>query len=156
MYFFANSYFDGMAKTMTGASNLGLTLTGQKQIDLKNDTIFLDSFIGGKSNVDAREFSKVENEIKQIDKRINSIKDKPEMLAKYMEENPQNFYLVEYYNAQVNGTLRQLRAESNKLRVNRELTINERKEKLDEVVKMENVVKRQLLNNFEAISGIKP
>jgi hypothetical protein len=112
--------------------------------------------VGTKSNVDAREFSKVENQIKQMEKRVNALKDKPDLLGPYLEENAGDYYLVQYYNQQVNGTLRQLRSAANQIRVNREITIPERKEKLEEIVKMQNIVKRQLLNNFEAIAGIKP
>jgi hypothetical protein len=156
MYFFASNYVDGMAKALTGTVNLGLTVTGQKPVDLKNDTLFLSSFLGTKSNVDAREFSKVENQIKQMEKRVNAVKDKPDLLGPYLEEHAEDYYLVQYYNQQVNGTLRQLRANANQIRANREMTIGERKEKLEGIVNMENMVKRQLLNNFEYISGIKP
>lgn len=156
MYFFASNYVDGIAKALTGTVNLGLTVTGQKDFDLKNDTLFLSSFVGTKSNVDAREFSKVENQIKQTEKRINALKDKPDLLESYLEEHAEDYYLVRYYNQQVNGTLRQLRANANQIRANREISIGERKEKLEEIVNMQNLVKRQLLNNFESISGIKP
>jgi septal ring factor EnvC (AmiA/AmiB activator) len=156
MYFFASNYVDGIAKALTGTVNLGLTVTGQKDFDLKNDTLFLSSFVGTKSNVDAREFSKVENQIKQTEKRINALKDKPDLLESYLEEHAEDYYLVQYYNQQVNGTLRQLRTNANQIRANREISIGERKEKLEEIVKMQNLVKRQLLNNFESISGIKP
>ena len=128
----------------------------KKDIDLKNDTLFLNSFFGSKSNVDAREFSKVENQIKGIEKRINALKDKPEQFEQYMNENPTDYYLVQFYNQQINGSLKTLRTQANQIRVNKDMNIRERKERLDEIVKMENLVKRQLLNNFESISNIKP
>jgi hypothetical protein len=100
IYFFASNYADGIAKALTGVTNLGLSVTGQKDIDLKNDTLFLNSFFGSKSNVDAREFSKVENQIKGIEKRVNALKDKPEQFEQYMNENPTDYYLVQFYNQQ--------------------------------------------------------
>jgi len=156
IYFFASNYVDGMAKALTGVTNLGLSVTGQKDIDLKNDTLFLNSFFGSKSNVDAREFSKVENEIKAMEKRVNAVKADPQQFERYMQDNPTDYYLVNFYNQQINGSLKQLRSYANQIRANRDITIKDRKEKLDEVVNMENLVKRQLLNNFESISGIKP
>ena len=153
MYFFANNYVDGMAKALTGVSNLGLTLTGKKEVDMKNDVPFLSSFLGSKSNVDAREFSNAEARIKEMDKRINALKDKPEMFRTYIENNPQNYYLVQYYNSAVNGSLRDLRATANKIRTDKDMTILERKQRLDEVVKLQNMVKRNILNSFESISG---
>lgn len=153
MYFFANNYVDGMAKALTGVSNLGLTLTGKKEADMKNDVPFLSSFIGSKSNVDAREFSNAEARIKEMDKRINALKDKPELFEKYIESNPQNYYLVQYYNSAVNGSLRDLRAAANTIRTNKDITILERKQNLDEIVKLQNMVKRNILNTFESITG---
>ena len=156
IYFFASNYVDGMAKALTGVTNLGLSVTGQKDIDLKNDTLFLNSFFGSKSNVDAREFSKVENQIKGIEKRINALKDKPDQFEQYMQDNPTDYSLVQYYNQQINGSLKTLRSQANQIRVNKDMDIRERKQNLDEIIKMENLVKRQLLDNFESISNIKP
>jgi hypothetical protein len=153
MYFFTNNYVDGMAKALTGVSNIGLTLTGKKDFDLKNDTLFLSSFIGAKSNVDAREFSKAEERIKAMDKRINALKDKPEMFQDYIEKNPTDYYLVQYYNSTVNGPIRDLRAMANKIRTDKDMDLRERKERLDEVVKLQNMVKRNVLDTFESISG---
>ena len=153
MYFFANNYVDGMAKALTGVSNLGLTLTGKKDFDLKNDTLFLSSFIGSKSNVDAREFSKAETRIKTMEKRINALKDKPEMFREYMEENASDYYLVQYYNSTVNGPIRDLRAMANKIRTDKDMDLRERKERLDEVIKLQNMVKRNVLDTFESITG---
>jgi hypothetical protein len=153
MFFFANNYVDGMAKALTGVSNLGLTLTGKKEFDLKNDTLFLSSFIGSKSNVDAREFSKAETKIKAMEKRINSLKDKPEMFREYIEENPTDYYLVQYYNSTVNGPIRDLRATANKIRTDKDMDLRERKERLDEVIKLQNMVKRNVLDTFESITG---
>jgi len=153
MYFFANNYVDGMAKALTGVSNLGLTLTGKKEVDMKNDVPFLSSFLGSKSNVDAREFSNAEARIKGMEKRINALKDKPEMFGEYMQNHAQDYYLVQYYNSAVNGSLRDLRSTANKIRTDKDMTILERKQRLDEVVKLQNMVKRNILNSFESITG---
>ena len=142
-----------MAKAFTGVSNLGLTLAGKKDFDLRNDTLFLSSFIGSKSNVDAREFSKAETRIKTMEKRINALKDKPEMFQDYMESNPTDYYLVQYYNSTVNGPIRDLRAMANKIRTDKDISLRDRKERLDEVIKLQNMVKRNVLDTFESISG---
>jgi hypothetical protein len=155
MYFFASNYFDGMAKMGTAATNLSYTVAGNKDFDPKHDLPFIGSFIGTKSNIDAREFSKVEDQIKAIDKRINSLKDKPEMLDRYLEANPNAYAAVEFYNAQVNGQLRQVRAVANQVRANGELTPRERKLQLEEINGISSTIKRQLLNVFEDLE-IKP
>ena len=153
MYFFANNYVDGLAKALTGVSNLGLTLTGKKDFDLKNDTLFLSSFIGSKSNVDAREFSKAEARIKNMEKRINALKDKPEMFREYIQDNPADYFLVQYYNSTVNGQIRNLRAAANKIRTDKDMSIRDRKERLEEIITLQNMAKRNVLDTFESITG---
>jgi len=153
MYFFANNYVDGLAKALTGVSNLGLTLTGKKDFDLRNDTLFLSSFIGSKSNVDAREFSKAEARIKNMEKRINALKDKPEMFREYIQDNPADYFLVQYYNSTVNGQIRNLRAAANKIRTDKDMSIRDRKERLEEIITLQNMAKRNVLDTFESITG---
>ena len=156
LYFFASNYIDGIAKTATGVANMGMTAVGYKEADLRNDIPVLSSFFGTKSNVDAREFSKVEKQIQQMDKRINSLKDKPEMLDRYLQDHEQDYALVQFYNQAVNGSLRDLRTSANQIRANPDLSPKERKAELDEIIKLQNYVKRDLLNAFEAVGGITP
>jgi hypothetical protein len=151
MYFFASNYFDGMAKMASSATNVGLTVAGAKEFDPKNDMVFLSSFIGSKSNIDAREFSSIEKQVKEMEKRINALKDRPEQLEKFMEANPTAYPAVEFYNAQVNGTLRQIRAAANQVRANKDLTIMERKEQLKQLNDMSNLVKHRLVEAFDML-----
>lgn len=156
MYFFANNYVDGLAKIVSAGLNAGLTVTGQKDFDAKNDLLFVSSFVGTKSNVDAREYSKAEEYIKGVERRVNSLKDKPEMFSKYIEDNPNDLALVQFYNQQVNGSLRQLRAAANQVRANKNLSISERKAQLEQIVNLQNQVKRQILNGYKDIAGYEP
>ena len=156
LYFFANNYFDGFAKFLSTGYNVGLTLSGDKEFDLKQDSLLAASFVGTKSNVDAREFSKAENQIKEIAKRLNALEStSPERYAEYIAKNPENYALVEYYNSQVNGTLRDLRAMANMIRASSDLTPKERKVQIDMIVNLQNMVKRQILLGAESISGRK-
>ena len=157
MYFFANNYLDGFAKASTAVFDVGMNITGQKDFDAKNDIPFLGSFMGTKSNVDSREFSKVEAQVKAFDKRINSLKDKPELLSSFLqsEDAQKQYAAVQFYNNQVNGQLRQLRTVANQIRANDAITPSERKPQLEQIINMQNVVKRQLLNVFEDL-GVRP
>ena len=155
MYFFASNYFDGMAKMASSATNVGLTVAGAKEFDPKNDMAFLSSFIGSKSNIDAREFSSIEKQVKEMEKRINALKDRPEQLEKFMEANPTAYPAVQFYNMQVNGTLRQIRAAANQIRANKDLTIMERKEQLKQLNDMSNLVKHRLVESFDML-GVRP
>jgi len=155
MYFFASNYFDGMAKMASSATNVGLTVAGAKDFDPKNDMVFLSSFIGSKSNIDAREFSSIEKQVKRMEQRINSLKDRPEQLEKFMEDNPTAYPAVQFYNMQVNGALRNIRTAANKVRANKDLTIMERKEQLKELNDMSNLVKHRLVEAFDMLD-VKP
>jgi cob(I)alamin adenosyltransferase len=155
MYFFANNYFDGMAKMASSATNVGLTVAGAKDFDPKNDMVFLSSFIGSKSNIDAREFSSIEKQVKRMEQRINSLKDRPEQLEKFMEDNPTAYPAVQFYNMQVNGTLRNIRTAANKVRANKDLTIMERKEQLKQLNDMSSLVKHRLVEAFDVLD-VKP
>lgn len=151
LYFFASNYLDGWAKMLSTGVNIGALVLSDKQFDVKNDTLLLSSFIGGKSNVDAREFSRAENEIKGYERQINSLKNKPELLDRFMENNEYKYALVEAYNHEVNGPLRLMREAANKVRADTSLSIGERKAQLEEIVKIQNTIKRQILETFEEI-----
>jgi hypothetical protein len=157
MYFFASNYFDGMAKMGTAATNLAFTVTGSKDFDPKHDLPFIGSFIGTKSNVDAREFSKVEGQVKELSKRINSLikQDKPEILDRFLEGNENLYDAVKFYDQQVNGQLKKVREVANQIRADRDMTPRERRLELDEINGIANTIKRQLLDEF-ADMGVKP
>lgn len=151
MYFFANNGADGLAKITGGAYNLGLVATGDKAFNPKTDTILFDSFFGAKSNFDARAFSLVEKQIKEVDKRIKTLETDPEKYIKYVGENPNAVAAVDFYNKAVNQDLKTLRSEANRIRGDRTYTPKERKEMLDNITQMSNMVKRNLLANFESL-----
>lgn len=155
MYFFANNYFDGMAKMASSATNVGMTVAGAKEFDPKSDMVFLSSFIGSKSNIDAREFSSIEKQVKEMEKRINALKDRPEQLERFMEDNPTAYPAVQFYNMQVNGTLRNIRTMANQVRANKDLTIMERKEQLKQLNDMSSLVKHRLVEAFDMLD-VKP
>lgn len=155
MYFFASNYFDGMAKMGTAATNLAFTVTGSKDFDPKHDLPFIGSFIGTKSNVDAREFSKVEGQVKELSKRINSLQDKPEILDRFLEGNENLYDAVKFYDQQVNGQLKKVREVANQIRADRDMTPRERRLELDEINGIANTIKRQLLDEF-ADMGVRP
>jgi hypothetical protein len=155
MYFFASNYFDGIAKMASSATNVGLTVAGAKEFDPKNDMVFLSSFIGSKSNIDAREFSSIEKQVKKMEQRINSLRDRPEQLEKFMEDNPNAYSAVQFYNMQVNGTLRNIRTMANQVRANKDLTIMERKEQLKQLNDMSSLVKHRLVEAFDTLD-VKP
>jgi hypothetical protein len=157
MYFFANNYADGIMRGISGVSGLAMSATGFKEFDPKRDSIVFESFFGSPSNFDARQFSNVENKIKDIERRMNTLKsNNPVGYSEYLQDNPTHKYLVDYYNSQVNGQLRDIRKMMNDIRINREYTPKERGEMLDNLKPIQNLVKRNLLTAFEQISELTP
>lgn len=157
LYFFANNYADGIMRGVSGVSSLAMSVTGYKEFDPKKDSIIFESFFGSPSNFDARQFSSVENQIKDIERRMNTLKSNNSAgYSDYLQNNPTHKYLVDYYNSQVNGQLRDIRKMMNDIRINREYTPKERGEMIDNLKPVQNLIKRNLLTAFEQISDLKP
>ena len=153
MYFFANNYADGLAKVAAAGTDTLMLATGQKAFDegaLKSMP-FISSFIGSKSNYDARAFSKFEEQIKATDKRLELKNSNPDQFAAYAEKHPEEVALTYVYNKQVNGMLRKVRAAANQVRANPDLSPAERKAQLKELVDSQNMIKRNLLGAFKQV-----
>ena len=156
LYFLSNSYADGFARVLEEASGVYDIASGNKEFEPKTDIPLFGSFFGAKANIDSIEFSKVENIIKEKERRINMFKDMPEAMAKYNEANPMDEYIVDAYNNSINGELKDLRAQANEYRSPAlGLSQKERTELLKVITLEQNVVKRSLLDNFKAY-GLEP
>ena len=150
MYFFANNYVDGLSRIIHNSYGIGMTVAGQKQFNPKTDTMVLDSFFGAPSNVDAREFSKVENQIKEKERKLNMFKSDPMRYAEYVAANPFDETIVQIYNQSVGAGLNKLREQSNMYRKMPDLSPKDRKELVDMIKAQENLYKRHLIGVFEA------
>jgi hypothetical protein len=151
LYFFANNYFDGIARLGGDTYNLGLVATGQKQFNPKTDTVLFDSFFGAKSNFDARQFSEVEKQIKNLARELDAVKDNPDAYMKFIERNPNAESAIQFYDKGVGRDLRDLRADANRIRRNDIFSPKDKKELIDNNTQMSNLVKRNMLMNFETL-----
>jgi hypothetical protein len=113
-------------------------------------SFLVDSFIGKKSNFDAREFAAVENQIKDKEKRLKMFAADPEQYAKYIEAYPLDLAIVDTYNKQVNGTLNKVRAQLNVIRRSPDYSPKERKELIEDLTSVQNLIKRGMIDTFEA------
>ena len=154
LYFFANNYMDGLTRIMHNGYGLGLTLAGQKDFDAKRDLFILESFISTKSNVDLREFAKMEESVKKKERLLNMYKTNPAKYAEYISEHPLDPMIVKMYNQQVNGRLNDLREQANKFRRMPDLNPKERKAILDPLKDMQNLVKRQITNTVNTLDEV--
>jgi hypothetical protein len=155
LYFFANNYMDGLTRIMHNGYGLGLTLAGQKDFDAKRDLFILESFISTKSNVDLREFAKMEESVKKKERLLKMFKTNPEKYADYVSEHPFDASLVKMYNQQVNGRLNDLRERANKIRRMPGLSPKDRKSLLEPIKEEQNIIKRQITYNVNMIDEIE-
>jgi hypothetical protein len=128
---------------------------GEKEFNPKTDTLLFDSFFGAKSNFDARQFSKVENQIKDMERKLNMFKTDPVRYMDYTADHPFDQGIVDMYNKAINGDLKETRALANQYRRMADISPKERKELLDNVKEQQNLIKRNLIEMFDAYD-IKP
>lgn len=154
IYFLANSYLDGISKVgELGYGTLDM-MRGNKSFEAKTDLPFVGSFIGAKSNYDSREFTKVENQIKEMERRLNMFASNPAQYAEYLAANPFAEVLVEQYNENVNGRLKDIRTDLNEYR-KMKIPAKDRKDIINALTLEQNIIKRQMIEEFKAY-GIKP
>jgi hypothetical protein len=155
LYFFANNYADGPMRLAQTGMNLSLLAAGEKAFNPKTDTVLFDSFFGSASNFDAKQFSAIEKQIKDMERKLKMFESNPEQYAKYVEANPMDEYLVKMYNEGVNGRLKEYREEANAIRKMPDLSPKDRNDALKNIVQMQNFEKRHMIDAFEAFD-IKP
>jgi hypothetical protein len=155
LYFFTNSYLDGLGKVgelIYGMFNLS---KGAKEFNPKTDIPLIGSFFGSKSNVDSREFSSVEKQIKEIQQKLNTFDTSaPVAGMKYDVQNPLHRDVVEIYKQQT-VELNRLRAEANQIRLDGSLTPKLRDQMLRVTILQENMIKHEMIAMFKAY-GVKP
>ena len=151
MYFFTNSYLDGVAKIaelMYSWTNLG---KGEKEFNPKTDLPLFGSFFGAKTNVDSREYGKIEQKIKEIDKRLVTLdKRNPVLYAEFVAENPLYPSIVEQYQS-AQGELNEMRQRATEIRTNKYLAIKDRDALLKLVILEQNMLKYRLVQDFKAM-----
>jgi hypothetical protein len=156
LYFFANNYADGASKIVQNANNIRLWLGDQKDFNPKTDTMLLDSFIGTKSNFDAREWQRVEDDLKERSKYVKMLKgNHPAEYAEYMAKNPLDQMLTKMYDHDVNGRLKDLREQANKWRAMEGLDPRTRTALIKNIVLQQNFEKRRLIDLYKAY-GVNP
>jgi len=148
LYFFANSYLDGVSRIAQQQYNM--QISSERDFNPKNDLPLFGSFFGAKSNVDSREFGKAEEKILEISKILNTIKKAaPDVAAVYFSKHPMHQVLVDSYNDKKTD-LDALRQEANKIREMQGLPMKDRQEILRINIFQQNMLKRRLLDQFQA------
>lgn len=151
LYFFATNYADGIVRPLATMSNLAMVAYGSKDFDSKTDLPVIGGFVGAKANVDGREFAKAEKEVLELRRRVDTLRDMfPERYADFIDKNPMVEAIIEEYNKNVNGELKKLRSEMKEISRMRDLTPKERNDIRKEILLMQNLEKRMMLDTFKA------
>ena len=154
LYFLSNSYLDGVGRIFEGAFGITDSISGRKQFSAKTDLPLFGSFFGAESNVDSRQFTDVEKQIKQKASNIQSSLLEPNRYVKYKLANPFDEALVEAYNKDV-VELNDMREAAKKIRLDRNLTPKEQQEILKIYTFQQNIIKRNLIERYKAY-GVEP
>ena len=155
IYFLANSYLDGLSKIAEITYNWANLDKGAKEFSPKNDIPLFGSFFGAKTNVDSRRYGKVEEKIKEIDKRLVSMeKDDPVQHALYVAKNPLYPSVVEAYQSK-QGELNALRQKATEIRTMKYLSPKDRDQILKTITLEQNMLKYQMVEEFKVL-GIEP
>jgi hypothetical protein len=152
LYFFSNSYADGMAKMFLETPyNLASLSQGEKTFNVKTDVPLFGSFFGAKTNVDSREYGKMEQEIKEIDSRLYTLeKRNPAIYADFVAKNPLYPSIVEEYK-KAQGELNEMRQRATEIRTDKYLNIKDRDALLKLVILEQNMLKHRLVEDFKAM-----
>ena len=155
IYFLANSYLDGISKIGEITYNWANLDKGEREFTPKNDIPLFGSFFGAKTNVDSRQYGKVEQKIKEIDKRLYSMKkDDPGQYALYVAKNPLYPSVVDAYQAK-QGELNKLREKATEIRVMKYISPKDRDQILKTITLEQNMLKHQMVEQFKVL-GIEP
>jgi hypothetical protein len=156
MYFFANNYADGLTRIAQNGYGIGLTVSGQKDFDPKRDLIILESFLSNKSNVDSRQYGKVEEEVLEKQKIINMFKQSnPEKYVDYIMEHPYDEAMIESFNKMAGGDLKKLREAANAIRRMPGLTPKDRKDMLEMNKYTQNLLKSSIVSSMEMFKDLE-
>jgi len=156
MYFFANNYADGLTRLSQNFYGIGLTVTGQKDFDPKRDLIILESFFNNKSNVDSRQYNKIENEVLEKQKILNMFKQSnPEKYIDYIIEHPFDETIVETFNKMAGSELKKLREDANVIRRMPGLTPKDRAQMLEMNKYTQNLIKSNIVSSIEMLKDLE-
>lgn len=154
MYFFTNNYVDGWSRILHNSAGLYDLASGKKGFDPKRDLLFMDSFFGKKSSVDAREFASIQKQAEEKGQRLRTLQMRPELYRRYLESYPNDPAIVAVYNKVANSLLRDVRQEMNRVRAGNDTPLV-RKAKLDDLARRRDFIMRRTIERMKDF-GMEP
>ena len=105
--------------------------------------------------MDSREFSAVEKQIQEMERKVKMFETDPVQSARYMATHPMDAMLVDTYNKQVNGQLKELRSAAKQYRQMQGIEPKTRDAMIKIITFQENLIKHNMVEQFKAY-GVKP
>ena len=157
IYFFANNYADGIARFLQNGYGAALIAAGEKDFDKAQNMAVFQSFFSKQSNVDQREFAKIEKDIKEISQRLEMFEQaNPDKYIEYIEKNPYAQSKVEIYNELVGSDLKDLQEEAKNIRLKTpDLTRQERAGLLAENRANQNLIKMNIVETMKMFKDLE-
>jgi hypothetical protein len=155
LHFFANNYLDGASKLVHDTYGAGLLFAGQKEFDAKKDIPLLGTFISTKSNTDAAQYADVQMEVEAMGRRLKAFETNPEKYLDYIERHPLDATIVDFFNKQSGGSLQDLKEQANYIRTSSEYSPKEKAEMLRENKTLQNLFKRQIVEQIQYIKDLE-
>ena len=151
LYFFTNSYLDGVSKMFLELPySIADLAQGEKTFNPKTDVPLFGSFFGAKTNVDSREYGKMEVKIKEMSQRLTTLEaDSPALYSEYISKNPLVPKIVDIYQER-QGDLNELRQKATEIRNMRYLSPKDRDSLLKITIMEQNFLKHMMVEDFKA------
>jgi len=155
LYFAVNNYVDGIGRVTSFLYNWVNILRGDKGFDLKSDTLLLDAFFKTTSNYDARQFSSVEKKIEEMERKYKTAELDPDTFLIYAAKHPYDKQIIDFYNETVNGELKEIRTELNRLRTAK-MPQRMREAEMRLLQKRQDMIKSSFISAIEYIKDVRP
>jgi len=146
LYFFINSYMDGIGRLASMGTGVGMSALGDRQFDPKYDIPAVGSFIGKSSSYDAREFADIRKKVEALGSKLDIYEDRPEQYDRFLERNPDADIIVGFYRSQVNGPLRKVQQEINEISGSPDYSAAEKRELIKELKKERDWIMRGIID----------
>ena len=152
LYFFANNYFDGIAKLVEGGYGLVNPDSSKLPFDPRKDTLIFGSFFGNKASVDNREFAEMRERMDDLTRKTKMFMTNPQKAMEYVANVP----VIDMWNKDINGTLKKLQTEAQTIKDNQSLNREQRYTLLKNNSDMQSLLKYTLLEKYKAMGVFKP
>jgi len=152
--FWGSSYADALSTDFQWATDLGMSMAGKKEFDVKKDLAPFNRFFGKKSSIDAREFADVERQILAMNSKLKQYENHPEQLEIYRKRNPNAEFITHAYFKSVDGQLKDIRRQIGETQAS-DLPFDQRTKQIRELKKMRDWYMRSFIDTVKQL-GMEP